>query len=213
MIAWFIDGPFWYFSFTVFLVASLWKLVAIIARGRPRNLAKPRKTPGGGALATIFRRFVPYPEFRKVSRVQFWAGYLFHLGLLALLFFAAPHVEFISRRITGFSWPAMPHWAFIFTGELALGGLLFLIVYRLMNPVTRYLSSWGDHFSSWLVFLVMLTGCLALLRSHESLRLVHLFLAELLLLWFPFGSLVHAITFPLSRGFTGAVYHRKGVNL
>ena len=213
MIAAFIDGPFWYFSLAVFVIASLWKLLSILLKGRPRNLAKPRETREGGALATILRRFVPYPEFRKVSRVQFWAGYAFHLGLLALLFFAAPHVEFIAERITGFAWPAMPHWAFIVTAEMALGGLLFLILYRLMNPVTRYLSGKGDYVASVLVFLVMLTGCFALWRSHESLRLIHLFLAELMLIYFPFSSLMHALSFPLSRGFTGAIYHRKGVNL
>jgi nitrate reductase gamma subunit len=213
MIGSFIDGPLWYFSLAVFLLGSTWKLAAIIARGRPKSLAKPHYTKGGGAIATIFRRFVPYREFRAETRVQFWAGYAFHLGLLALLFFAAPHVEFISERITGFAWPAMPHWAFILAAELALGGLLFLILYRLMDPVTRYLSGRGDWISSWLVFLVMLTGCFALWRSHESLRLVHLFLAELMLLWFPFSSLLHALSFPLSRGFTGAIYHRKGVNI
>ena len=213
MIANFIDGPLWYFSLAVFVIASLWKLIAIVARGRPRNLAKPHYRKRGGALATILRRFVPYREFRKVSRVQLYAGYAFHLGLLALLFFAAPHVEFNAERITGFAWTPMPHWAFVLAAELALGGLLFLLLYRLMNPVTRYLSSRGDYLASGLVFLVMLTGCFALWRSHESLRLIHLFLAEMMLLYFPFSSLMHALSFPLSRGFTGAVYHRKGVNL
>jgi len=213
MIAQFIDGPLWYFSFTLFLAASAWKLLSVVIKGRPKSLAKPHYSPGGGALATIFRRFLPYPEFRRVSRVQFVVGYIFHLGLLALIFFAAPHVEFISSRITDFSWPAMPHWAFEVTAEMALGGLLFLTLYRLMDPVTRYISSSGDHLSSWLVFLVMLTGCLALWRSHEVLRLTHLFLAELMLVYFPFSSLMHALAFPLSRGFTGAIFHRKGVNL
>ncbi len=212
MIAQLIDGPLWLFSAWFFLVVALWRLLVILFKGRPKSLAKPRNAPGG-ALATIFRRFLPYPEFRKVSRVRFWAGYAFHVGLLALLFFAAPHVEFLSQRVTGFSWPALPHWAFEVAAELALGGLLFLALFRLMDPVTRFISSTGDHLASWLVFLVMLTGCFALWRSHESLRLLHLFLAELLLIYFPFSSLMHALTFPFSRGFTGAVYHRKGVNI
>lgn len=213
MIGAFIDGPLWYFSLTVFVLASLWKLLSIILQGRLRNLAKPRSTKGGGALATILRRFVPYREFRRISRVQFWAGYAFHIGLLALIFFAAPHVEFFEERITGFGWAALPHWAFILAAELALGGLLFLMVFRLMNPVTRYLSSRGDYIASSLVFLVMLSGCFALWRSHEGLRLLHLLFAEAMLIYFPFSSLMHALSFPLSRGFTGAIYHRKGVNI
>lgn len=45
----------------------------------------------------------------------------------------------------------------------------------------------------------MLTGCLALARSYEPLRMLHFFLAELLLLYFPFSALMHTFTFPFSR--------------
>jgi nitrate reductase gamma subunit len=212
MIADFIEGPLWYFSSIVFLVAVIWRLIAIVARGKKKNLAKPRASKGGGAIATIFRRFKPYPEFFHASRLRIFAGYSFHLGLFALLFFAVPHIEFIQSK-TGLSWPAMPHWAFIVASELAFFGLLFLWLFRVMNPVTRMLSTRGDHIGSILVFIVMLTGCLAILRSHEVLRLTHLFTAELLLLYFPFSSLMHAFTFPFSRGFTGAVYNRRGLNI
>jgi nitrate reductase gamma subunit len=57
----------------------------------------------------------------------------------------------------------------------------------------------------------MLSGCLALGRSHESLRLVHFFLVELLLIYFPFSTLMHTFTFVFSRGALGAHYGRRGV--
>ena len=81
-----------------------------------------------------------------------------------------------------------------------------------LNPVTRMLSDLDDHVGSILVFAVMLTGCLALGQAHESLRLLHLFLAEALLVYFPFSKLMHAFTFVMSRGYTGATMGRKGVN-
>lgn len=212
MIQYFIEVPLWYFSVIVFVVAVSWRIVSILKFGRKPNLAKPRDSSGGGALATIFRRFFPYSEFYQVSRFRIFAGYMFHLGLFALVFFAVPHVEFITQ-LTGLSWATLPHWAFIVSAELSFLGLLYLWLYRLMNPVTRMLSTRGDHFGSILVFIVMLTGCLALGRSHEFLRLFHLFTVELFLLYFPFSSLMHAFTFPFSRGFTGAVYHRRGLNI
>lgn len=212
MIGEFISGPLWYFSSIVFVVAVVWRLISIVKFGRKPNLAKPRVSSGGGALATILRRFFPYSEFFQVSRFRIVAGYLFHLGLFALLFFALPHVEFITK-ISGLSWVALPHWAFIISAEMAFLGLLFLWLYRLMSPVTRMLSTRGDHIGSILVFIVMLTGCLALGKSHEFLRLTHMFTVELFLLYFPFSSLMHAFTFPFSRGFTGAVYHRRGLNI
>ena len=129
-----------------------------------------------------------------------------------MLFFAQPHVDFIAERITGFGWPAMPHWAFIVAAELAFAGLILLWLQRVLNPVTRLLSDLDDHVGGILVFGVMLSGCLSLAQSFEFLRLLHLLLAEALLVYFPFSKLMHAFTFVLSRGYTGATMGRKGVN-
>ena len=212
MIGDFIDGPLWYISSIVFVAAVIWRIIVILSFGRKKNLAKPRLSPGGGAIRTILRRFFPYKEFYEVSKFRIFAGYAFHIGLFALLFFAVPHIEFITQ-ISGLSWPAMPHWAFILAAELSFFGLMYLFVFRLTNPVTKFLTTRGEYLGSILVFTVMLTGCLALGRSHEFLRLFHLLTVELLLLYMPFSSLMHAFTFPFSRGFTGAVYHRRGLNI
>jgi nitrate reductase gamma subunit len=74
------------------------------------------------------------------------------------------------------------------------------------------LSGPDEHIASWLVFLVMLTGCLALLERFESLRVIHFFLAELLLIYFPFSGLMHTFTFAFSRSYTGATMGRRGVD-
>ncbi len=208
----FIEGPLWYFSSLVFVIAVAWRLISILSHRKKKNLAKPRVTKGGGATVTIFRRFFPYQEFFEVSRFRVFSGYMFHIGLLILLFLAEPHIQFVDKLV-GLSWTAIPEWAFIISAEIAFFGLLFLWLFRIINPVTRMLSTRGDHIGSILVFFVMLTGCFALFRSYEFLRLMHLLSVELLLLYFPFSSLMHVFTFPLSRGFTGAVYHRRGLNI
>jgi nitrate reductase gamma subunit len=208
----FIDGPLWYFSLTAFVVGVVWRIFAILKAGVRPDLSLARGSAGSGALRAVFSRFVPERTVTSRSRVQLIAGYMFHLGLFALLIFAKPHIDFIAEHITGFSWPAMPHWAFIIAAEFAFAGLILLWLQRILNPVTRMLSDLDDHVGSILVFVVMLTGCLALGQAHESLRLLHLFLAEALLIYFPFSKLMHAFTFVMSRGYTGATMGRKGVN-
>jgi nitrate reductase gamma subunit len=207
----FIDGPLWVFSLTLFVIGVLWRIFSIIKTGVRPDFSVPRGSAGMGALRAVFSRFVPERTVTSRSRLQLIAGYLFHLGLFALLFFAQPHIDFLAERITGFSWPAMPHWSFIVAAEIAFAGLILLWLHRLLNPVTRLLSDLDDHLGSILVFAVMLTGCLALAQSFEPLRLLHLFLAELLLLYFPFSKLMHTFTFVLSRGYTGATMGRKGI--
>lgn len=209
----FVDGPFWYFSATVFVIGVLWRLVGMLSMGSKTDFSTPRSSGAAAAVSINITRFFPRADFWSRIRLQVVAGYLFHLGLFALLFFAAPHIEFYREYITGFGWIALPEWAFILVSEIAFLGLMLLILHRMLNPVTRAISDRGDYIGSILIFLVMLTGCFALARSHEVLRVTHFFLAELLLIYFPFSALMHTFTFPFSRGFMGAHYGRRGVKV
>ncbi len=212
MISDLIDGPLWYFASAVFVAGVLWRMVSILMQGVKRDLAPPRGSGSLGAVKALFSRFVPRRTVAQRGRLQLVAGYMFHLGLFALLFLARPHVDFFAERITGFGWTALPHWGFILSAEITFAGLILLWLHRLLHPVTRLLSSADDHVGTGLVFLVMLTGCLALAQAFEPLRLLHLFLAELLLIYFPFSRLMHAFTFAFSRSYTGATMGRKGVS-
>lgn len=213
MFAAFVDGPFWYFSLGVFVLGTLWRLFGILSMPKPESLSEPKASSTTGAIRANIRRFLPHRQFLPNVTLPVVAGYMFHVGLLLLLFFAQPHVEFYAAHITGFTWPALPRWAFILTAEIAFAGLILLWLYRLLHPVTRAISNAGDHTGSILIFVVMLTGCLAMLESFNSLRVIHFFFAELLLIYFPFSPLFHAVSFPASRGFNGATYGRRGVNV
>ncbi len=212
MIANLIDGPLWYFSLAVFSLGVLWQLVSIIFASRKPDLSVARAAAGPAALKTIFSRSLPHREIRPQVTIQYVAGYLFHLGLFALLFFAAPHVVFLEENLLGFGWTPMPHWAFIVSAQAAFFGLIILWLRRMLNPVARLISTTGDHLAAILTFVVMLTGCLALLEGFEALRLLHRFTVELWLIYFPFSALMHTFTFVPSRAFTGAWFGRRGVD-
>lgn len=207
-----IDGPLWYFSLAVFCVGVLWQLVTIVFASRKQDLSLARGSAGAGGFKTIFSRFLPHREIRSQINIQFVAGYLFHLGLFALLFFAAPHVMFLEENLLGFGWTPMPHWAFILAAQAAFLGLIILWLRRMVSPVARLISTWDDHIAAILTFVVMLTGCFALLEGATSLRLLHRFNVELWLIYFPFSALMHTFTFIPSRAFTGAWFGRRGVD-
>ena len=212
MIAWLIEGPLWYFSLAVFCLGVAWQLARIIfARGKT-DLSIARGSASGGAWRNVFSRFVAHPEIAPDIRIQVIAGYMFHLGLFALLFFAAPHVHFIEERLLGFGWTPMPHWAFIVASQFAFLGLIILWLRRMLNSVSRLISTTDDHIAAILTFVVMLTGCLALGKASQELRLLHFFTVELLMIYFPFSSLMHAFTFIPSRAFTGAWFGRRGID-
>ncbi len=210
-----LEGPAWRVSAGIFVVFGLWRLAHILMTGRRRAQARPEGSPAMGALATILGHFAPARITRKYSRTRLvtLAGYSFHLGLFALLLFAAPHVAFIKAKILGVGWQPLPRWGFIVAAEFAFAGLLALWLRRFVDPVVRLISRPDDHIGAGLTFIVMLTGCFALGQQSVTLRAIHLGLVELWLIYFPFSSLMHTFTWPLSRGFTGAMAGRRGTRM
>ena len=210
----FVEGPLYYFAATVFLLGVIWRLFSIIRLGRKKDISPPKGSAAVGFFKGNLRHFFPRGVFVGRTWIHIVGGYGFHLGLFGVLLFAAPHVAFLSENILfGLSWPTLPRWGFILVAEVAFIGLIVLWVRRFSDPVMRMISDWDDHVGTWLTFLVMLSGCFALQESHVFLRATHMLLVDSWLLYFPFGRLMHAFTFFLSRGNTGATYGRKGMNL
>jgi nitrate reductase gamma subunit len=206
-----VEGPLWYVSVTIFLVGAVLRLIEVLGKGVRPDLAAPRGPGWPGALRTLVSRSWTAKGFTSGATFHLVAGYMFHIGLFVLLIFAAPHVIFIRERILGFGWTPAPHWLFILAADLAFAGLMLLWLRRVMHPVMRKISTFDDHAAAILTFVAMFTGCMALLMSHESLRAIHMLTVCLLLIYFPFSRLMHAFTFVISRGYTGAAMARKGV--
>ena len=207
----FVEGPLFWFAATVFVLGAVWRIAGILAIGKKPDLAPARGSAAAGWIKGNLLHFFPRGLFAERTWMHILGGYGFHLGLFALLVFAAPHIAFVES-LTGLAWPALPRWGFIIAAEISFAGLIVLWVRRFSDPVMRLISDWDDHVGTWLTFLVMLSGCLALQEAHVSLRILHMGLVDIWLIYFPFSRLMHAFTFVLSRGATGANYGRKGMN-
>lgn len=208
-----VEGPLWYAAAAIFAVGALWRIGGMLALPARVDLSEPRASAVAGAVRSILQHSLPRPAFARSTAFHVVAGYLFHLGLFALLLFGPPHVAFIRERLLGFGWAPMPRWAFIVTAEIAFAGLVLLWLRRLLDPVMVRISDADDHAGLWLTCLVMLTGCFALQETDESVRILHLLSVEAWLVYFPFSRLMHAVLFLFSRGYTGAAYGRRGVAL
>lgn len=207
----FVEGPLWYAAVAVFVAGVALRLIEVFSKGVRPDLAPSRADGTIGGLRTIFSRSWTAEGFTRGATFHLFAGYMFHIGLFIVLFWAAPHVDFIRERILGFGWTPAPHWLFIVAANFAFAGIVLLWLRRIMHPVMRLISSFDDHAGAILTFVVMFTGCMALLESHDSLRAIHMLTVCLWLMYFPFSRLMHAFTFGLSRGYTGAAMARKGV--
>jgi nitrate reductase gamma subunit len=214
----FARGPALYFALAVFVLGSLWRLLGVLLLPRVPDRSAPREgapAPLVGALRSILRRMWPRPEFMQRSFFTIVNGYVFHIGLAVVVFGLVPHIVFI-RDLTGLNWPGLPSNFVMGVAVVTMASLLAALARRIGHPVTRLISRPGDYLGWLLTTLPVITGLLAtshLGARYETLLAAHLLSVSALLIWFPFGVLMHALLFPFSRGATGMRFSHRGVNV
>ena len=222
----FARGPALGISLTVCVLGTLWRLFHLLRLPAMTDLSPPRNgapSKTNAALGAIARGFWPRPEFGAAARVTTVNGYVMHVGLALIVFGYAPHIAFI-HRLTGIGWPALPDAVMYLASGATMISLLLALWTRLADPVRRLISNADDYLSWWLVFLPVITGMAVMTGPSETLLArgsllyrtplaVHLLTLELLLIWFPFGKLMHAVLFAFSRGATGIRFSHRGVRI
>jgi len=222
----FARGPALTVALLVFVLGTLWRLVGVLRRPRMPDLSAPRAgVPSNlmGALHAIVRGMWPRKEFGQTVLIKTLNGYVFHLGLALVFFGYAPHIAFI-RRVTGLAWPALPDMVMYLAAGATIVSLLLALSLRLTDPVLRQISNANDLITWAITFLPIVTGMAVLSEPSAAILArdhviyagplaVHLLTLELLLLWFPFGKLMHAFLFAFSRGATGVRFNHRGVNV
>lgn len=224
----FARGPALQWSVSIFVFGLLWRLVGVFFLRTKVDLSAPRNPATWKGLRLIALRSWPRKEFLGGTAFGEVMGYTFHLGFLVTLFFYVPHLLFFEsvfeglfgtdlEGLLGFRWPALPTAAITFLSAISIAALLAVLVHRITNPVKRLISNFDDYFSWLLTVAPLATGMLAYAHAggvrYETLLGAHILSAEALLVWFPFGKLIHAFTIFAARGATGLIFERKGASL
>lgn len=222
----FARGPALTVALLVFVLGTFWRLVGILRRPAMPDRSPPRAGAPSrlvGALRAIARGMRPRKVFGQAALVTSINGYVFHIGLALVFFGYAPHIAFV-RRVTGLWWPALPDMVMYGAAGATMVSLLLALLWRLTDPVRKRISNADDLITWTLTFLPVFTGMALVGESSAAILArdhplygpplaVHLLTLELMLIWFPFGKLMHAILFVFSRGATGMRFSHRGVEL
>lgn len=211
-LAW-VRGPAFQIATVIFMVGVLIRLLEIIMLGRKPNLAEPRGSAAAGGARTLVSRMLPDADSLQRSSFTIITGYVFHIGLFVTLFLFAPHI-LLFQDLTGLSWPALPTPVVDATAVITLIALAAVLIYRLRNPVQRFLSRFEDYLVWLVTVLPLLTGYLAFHRigaTPPMLLALHILSVQLLMVLFPFTKLMHAFTLFLARWYNGSMAGYKGV--
>ena len=215
-------GPLLAAALTVFIAACAWRIWSLL-RLPPGPARGANRAPfgTGAALRSALRRFAVPAGFSPSATLVTFNPYVFHIGLAVVFFGYAPHVAFI-RRLTGLWWPALPDAAMYVAAAVTITSLLLALLFRLSDPVLRHLSGSDDLLSWALTMLPLLTGMAAVGEPSSTLLAhaapayrtplaLHLLSVELLLVWFPFGKLMHAFLVLPARMQLATFFGRRGV--
>jgi nitrate reductase gamma subunit len=211
----FSRGPALKVALAIFCLGVAWRIAGFALLRIRRDLNKPRASPVKfmtEGLIAVGTRSWPHPEFIGRTGAGEALGYSYHLGLFALVLLFGPHIAFLGGLI-GITWPGLPSSLITVISVLTLALFLAVLFRRVTNPVMRMLSNFDDYFSWFITMLVLGTGLAATAHigaPYQRLLALHILSFDALLVWFPFGKLMHAFYIFPSRAINGALLARKG---
>lgn len=217
-------GPLLYGALAVFILGVSWRGIAFFRLpATPSPVAPPRQEFGSiKAMSAALMRTWPRRALPQSATLATFNPYVFHIGLALVFFGYAPHISFI-RRLTGIGWPALPDMVMYLSAAATIISLLLALMFRLTDPVLKKISR-ADDWVTWAVtMLPLLTGMAVVGASPSDYLLykpafayrgpiaIHLLSLELLLVWFPFGKLMHAFLVLPTRMQLATFLGRRGV--
>ena len=210
----FAKGPALQIAAYILVAGSIWRLVGILLLKEKPDFSEPRQSAGlMAALKVIYTRSFTAAPFKAATLYPKMLAYVMHIGLFAVVFLFVPHIMFFQGFL-GFDWPGLPNTVIYVLGVAAVVAGFALLVRRMTSPVLKLISNFDDYLSLLLTLAPLVTGILAFAHfggPYETLLAVHLLTVEAMLVWFPFGKLMHtALTFP-SRFQAGTAFGRRGV--
>jgi hypothetical protein len=211
----FARGPGLRFAVIVFCFGVAWRLVSVALLRYRHNFNEPRLGVASGVLgglATMGTRSWPHPEFIGRTGPGEALGYSYHIGMFIVVLAFAPHIALV-HSLAGLTWPALPSSVITIVSVLTLTLFLAVLFRRVTNSVIRMLSNFDDYFSWLLTAAVIATGLAATAHvgaRYETLLGLHILSFDALLVWFPFGKLMHAVYLLPSRAVNGYLLTRKG---
>lgn len=193
-------GPAFVFSLSFMLLGLLRHLLLTIwEMRRTMRRAGDRTLPYRQLVLTTAKWLVPISKLRRQPLFS-TTSIAFHLCILIVPFALAGHVE-LWASATGMRWPVIGNSLADILSLIAIFAALALVVQRVAFKTSRGLSRLSDYLMPPLVALPFVTGFLFMHAnlhslSYETMFLIHIMSANLLMILIPITRLSHAVLLP-----------------
>jgi nitrate reductase gamma subunit len=201
-----------YIAIAVFIVGVLYKVWKYATTPAPLKIPQnPSPVTPAGVPPRIIMEVGLFKSLFKSNKLIWLGGYVFHLGLLLVfikhLRFLFASTPYLINYITTFE---------MYAGAIMLVGLAYLFMMRIVVDRTKYISVMSDFILLVLLIAIALTGFISkhFIRvdvadakqfmmglitfnpqsmSADPMFIIHFSLVLLLLVYFPFSKLIHAV--------------------
>ena len=201
-------GPLLWGAFAVFIAGSVWRIGAMIALARKKEMSSVAYMSVGYSFRSIFRWLTPFATLGwKANPGMTLAAFAFHLSLLLLVLFTPGHTVMWDYNFGIGLW-SLPEGLADGLTVAAVACCLFFFYRRVAVPAVRYVTTSHDWAVLVLVLLPFVSGILAKWQIGDSLfmSLVHVLSGEAVLVAIPFTRLSHALFSPFTRAYMGSEF-------
>jgi len=208
----FLTGPALWAAFIIFIGGLVIRLVYLYSLSKERDRVLHNHASLKWSLRSIFHWLVPLGSVGWRSQPVFaTAFFVFHVCLLGVPVFLLAH-NTLWQEAFGVALPSLPDSVAEVGTVVLLVSALVLLARRIVRPEVRILSTAWDYTLLMLTCAPFVTGFLAYhqLGPYKLMMILHVLLAEILLVVIPFSKLGHIVLFFFSRISIGIEMGRRG---
>lgn len=201
----FLTGPALWLAFTIFIGGLIVRVVYLFGLSRERDRVLYNHVSWKWGLLSIGHWLTPLGSASMRNQPVFsMVFYIFHICLLVVPLFLSAHILLWEESFGVNLWSMPDQWGDALTIIFMLTAA-FLFVRRLVRPEVRILTTPWDYTLLIFTLLPFLTGFLAYNQQgpYETMMILHIICAEILLIVIPFSKLGHIILFFFTRAFIG----------
>jgi nitrate reductase gamma subunit len=201
----FLTGPALWVTFIIFIGGLVMRVAFLAGLSRERDRVFYNHAEASWALKSIIHWLLPMGSVSLRQQPLFaLVFFVFHVCLLAVPLFLNAHNTLWDESFGVSLWSMSDTLADILA-MVVIGCGIFLFIRRLVRPEVRILTSAWDYTLILLTLAPFVTGVLAYHQwgPYETILILHVLFAEVLLIVIPFSKLGHIILFFFTRSFIG----------
>jgi len=201
----FLIGPAIWFAFIFFIGGLVIRLTYLFALSRVTDKVFYNHMNASFGVKSILYWLIPWGSVSlRLQPVFSLVIFVFHVCLLAVPLFLSAHIMLWEEAFGVHLWSMPDKWTDILT-IIFIACAIFLFVRRVVRPEVRILTTAWDYILLVLTTLPFVTGFLAYHQwgPYKVMLILHILIAEILLILIPFSKLGHIILFFFTRVFIG----------